>query len=222
MIAGGTEQVWSSARGVTGRSAADTVRRCLVSGRSMPKAELIRFVVGPGDEIVPDISGKLPGRGLWLQARHDVLEVAYTRNHFARAVRRDTVVPRDLGARVEDLLVQRCQEIIGLARRAGEVVAGFERVREWLRAGRAEVVMCAADSADGSRRKLQALSLDKALIDLFSSDELAVPMGRPHVGYVAVSRGGLAARLLQDTVRLKGFRYGRHVIRQPTTIESRK
>ena len=44
--------------------AAGTERTCAVSRELKPVAELIRFVVGPAGEAVPEIKRKLPGRGI--------------------------------------------------------------------------------------------------------------------------------------------------------------
>ena len=80
---------------------AETARKCIVSGDLKPKAEMIRFVVGPEDDIVPDLDEKLPGRGLWLSAEADVLKTACVKNSFARAARRGVKVPDGLSDRVE-------------------------------------------------------------------------------------------------------------------------
>ena len=43
-------------------------RRCIATGEVQPKHGLIRFVVGPEGQVVPDLSEKLPGRGIWVAA----------------------------------------------------------------------------------------------------------------------------------------------------------
>ena len=65
----------------------DGLRRCIVSGDSLPRAEMLRFVIGPDDVVVPDMAGRLPGRGLWLRARRDIVVQACTRSQFTRAAR---------------------------------------------------------------------------------------------------------------------------------------
>jgi predicted RNA-binding protein YlxR (DUF448 family) len=50
----------------TNRSA--TMRMCAVSRDVRPIDELIRFVVAPSGEVIPDLKRKLPGRGLWVSA----------------------------------------------------------------------------------------------------------------------------------------------------------
>jgi len=52
-------------------------RRCIASGKVQPTTGMIRFVVGPESEIVPDVLGKLPGRGIWITAERAALEKAF-------------------------------------------------------------------------------------------------------------------------------------------------
>ena len=186
----------------------EAVRRCLVTGETAPRRELLRFVVGPGDEVMPDVLGTLPGRGLWLRARRDIVAAACARNHFARAARRPVATPAELPERVEALLAQRCVDILGLARRAGQAVSGFEKVRGWLGAGRAGVLVTASDGAPRASAKLGAAEHAPARIDVLRAAELARAFGRERVVHVAVAPGALAERLRLEAARLGGFRGG--------------
>src|ERR1051326_55554 len=99
-------------------------RRCIVTGESKDRGQLLRFVVAPDGAIVPVVAGRLPGRGLWLTPRRDIVERALTKRIFARAARQPLVAPPGLADRVEALLARRCCDALGLARRAGLAVAG--------------------------------------------------------------------------------------------------
>lgn len=183
-------------------------RRCLVTRRSADRDALIRFVVGPDDRVQPDIAGDLPGRGLWLSAARDVVNTACARNLFAKGFRVTVAVDADLADRVERLVARRCLDLLGLARRAGEAAAGFEKVRAMLAAGRGGVLVVAAEAADDGRRKLGAIDPAMPVVALFSADELARALGREHVVYVAVGKGRLAQRFSAEAARLAGFRRG--------------
>ena len=101
------------------------LRRCIVTRTRQPAETMIRFVVGPDRKIVPDLQARLPGRGLWLSARKDVVETAIARKAFARAARAEVLVPDDLPGLIEAALTRRVIEILGLTRRAGQAVSGF-------------------------------------------------------------------------------------------------
>ena len=183
-------------------------RRCLVTRTSRPKAALVRFVVGPDGRVWPDVAGRLPGRGMWLSADRDVINRAATRNLFARAARAPVRVDPGLADEVELLLVKRALDDLGLARRAGMVVTGYEKVRGRLRSGAVAALVAAADGAPGGRRKLRQLAPDLPCIAAFTRDELGAALGLENVVHAAVAPGSLARRLLCDAGRLAGFRPG--------------
>lgn len=184
------------------------VRRCLVTGALRPKAELVRFVLAPDGTVVPDIGERLPGRGLWLTARRDIVAAASGKGLFAKAARAAAAAPADLADQVEALLARRCCELLGLARRAGQAAAGFEKVRSWLGAGKAGVVLGASDGAEDGRRKLRTLAGQVPVVELLRTDEMGPALGREHAVHVAVRKGNLAALLLREAGRLSGFRAG--------------
>jgi predicted RNA-binding protein YlxR (DUF448 family) len=135
-------------------TAAAPRRRCLVTGEERPRTELVRFVVAPDGAVVPDVDGRLPGRGMWTAARRAVVADAVARRLFGRAAKRPVRAAPELADQVEALLLRRCIEGLGLARRAGQAVGGFERVREWQRQGKCRALVVAADASAEGRRKL--------------------------------------------------------------------
>jgi uncharacterized protein len=179
------------------------MRRCLVTGEERPKADLVRFVVGPDDTVVPDVDGRLPGRGLWTLARRDIVAAAVARRLFSRAAKRPAKADADLPDRVAALLLRRCVEGLGLARRAGQAVAGAEQVRAWIEAGRCAVVVVATDASADGRRKIAG---DLPTASALRSDELGAAFGREALTYVGLAPGELARRVTIDSARLAGFR----------------
>ena len=189
-----------------GSGEAGPERRCVVTGEVRPKAELLRFVLAPTGEVVPDLGAGLPGRGIWLSARRDVVNTALAKRLFARAARRAAIVPDDLADRVEDLLARRCLDALGLARRAGQAVCGYEKVRAEIKARRAAVLIEARDAAADGRGKMRALATGLPVVELFDAAELGGVFGRETAVHVAMAPGGLADRLLRETALLAGFR----------------
>ena len=154
---------------------------------------MIRFVLDPAGRVVPDVDGRLPGRGMWLSADRNVLNKALAANLFARAARARVQVAADLADQVERLLVGRALDCLGLARRAGQVAMGFDQVRACLRSSSAAVLIAAADGAADGRRKLRQLAPDLPVITAFSRAELGAALGREGIVHAAVAPGGLAA-----------------------------
>lgn len=181
-------------------------RRCIATGEILPVEQLIRFVVGPDGVVVPDIEARLPGRGLWLSARWDMVKMAMAKNLFAKAFRRKVTVPADLAERIAGLLLRRCLERLGLARRAGQAVTGYEKVRGELKAGRGAVLLAASDGAVDGREKIRALAPALPLVVVLRSDELGAAFGRSQAVHAVLTAGRLADGLKIDAARLAGMR----------------
>jgi len=181
-------------------------RRCLVTRRLATKESLIRFVVGPDNQVLPDVAAKLPGRGIWLSAEKDVVNTACARNLFAKGFRAAVTVDAQMDRRVEDLVAKRCLGLLGLARRAGDVTLGFERVCEALTTGVAGVGLIAMEAAENSRSRFLWAARDKSVLSLFTGVELSQALGREHAVFVAVAKGRIAQRLVIEAERLAGFR----------------
>lgn len=139
-------------------------------------------------------------------SRRDIVERAVAKRVFARAARRPVEVPQELADRVEALLVRRCCEALGLARRAGSAVAGFERVSDAVRRGDAALLLLALDGAEAGRKKLAGLARNIVSATVLSGDELSLAFARERVVFAAVGPGPLSSRLLIDLRRLSGFR----------------
>ncbi len=184
------------------------LRRCLVTRLRAEKTAMIRFVVGPAGEIVPDLAHRLPGRGMWLSARRDVLETAARRGVFARAAKRQVGVPADLAASVATGLRLRIGETLGLARRAGQAIAGFDKAREWLSSGRAGLVVAARDGSADERSRFLAAGAAVAVVDPLSGAALGRIFARERVVHVALAPGRLAAMVAADAARLAGIEGG--------------
>lgn len=181
-------------------------RRCVVTGTVRPKSELLRFAVAPDGTLFPDPGHELPGRGIWLSAARDVVNTAVAKRVFSRAARRQVSVPDDLADRIEALLARRCLDLLGLARRAGQAVCGYEKVCAELRSGRAALLLGARDASRDGRDKVRAMRPDVAVIEVFDGAELGPVFGRDAAVHVCVAPGSLARRLKEGAALLSGFR----------------
>lgn len=179
------------------------LRRCIMTREVLPKERMIRFVLGPGREVVPDLAGKLPGRGMWLSARGDVLERALNRGAFMRAARGPVTLPSDLRARIEDGLRARIRDLLGLARRARQAVSGWQAGREWLQAGRAGLLVQASDGSPAERARFGGRGLPA--VQPLAAAELGMVFGRDHAVHVVVAPGRLAEAIRVEAERLAGL-----------------
>lgn len=187
-----------------------SVRQCAVTRERLGKDGLVRFVLSPDGVVTPDVAEKLPGRGVWVTADRGVLGEALKKGVFARAFKSSVTVPDGLADGVERLLVQRFISLLGMAKKAGEVVLGFDQVRDALQKRPPGLLLEAADGAEDGRSKVYFLA--KALysgVDVagaLTAAELGMAFGRDRVIHGLVRKGPFAKSLAAAYVRLAGFR----------------
>jgi predicted RNA-binding protein YlxR (DUF448 family)/ribosomal protein L30E len=186
-------------------------RRCIVTREAGSAAGLLRFVRGPQGQAVPDVAAKLPGRGAWVSANRRAVTEAASRNLFSRAFKAETQAGADLADQTENLLARRCLDLLGLARRAGALAVGATQVESAVRAGRALLLVEAADGAADAREKLMALYIGLTgvaprVVGCFGSAELGVALGRERVIHACLLQERLASDLAVEIARLAGFR----------------
>ena len=180
-------------------------RKCIATGEVQPKHGLIRFVVGPDTQIVPDIAGKLPGRGIYVAADRAALDKAVAKKLFARGAKQPVQVPGDLVDEVERQLARRVIDLIALSRKSGRAVAGYEKVKGWLQMEEAEVLIQAVDGSGRGKSKLSTPHFG-TYIGWLTADELGLAFGRQTVIHGALASGGLTQRVVEEANRLRGVR----------------
>ena len=186
----------------------DRERRDLVTHEVMDESRLIRFVAGPDGQVVPDLGRKLPGRGLWVEASRASIETAVKKNGFTRAAKTKLTAPADLADVVERLLVRRCLDQLGLARREGVLISGFEKSAANIRSGKAAWVVEAADGSADGRGKILALARHQTakVCGAFTVDDLSLALGLENAIHAVLLAGGRADRWTIEVERLAGFR----------------
>ena len=184
----------------------DPERKCIATGESQPKAGLIRFCAGPDGQIVPDVLGKLPGRGIYVSADRAALEKAVKKNLFTRAARQPVKVPEGLANLVEALIAQRTVDLLSMARKAGEAVTGYEKVKDWLVKGTATTLIQASDGSERGKTKLHAPDGKGGFIGVLSAGEIGLAFGRERAIHAALAAGGLRSRVVEEAAKLAGLR----------------
>jgi hypothetical protein len=190
--------------------AVDRERKDLVTGQVMDEACLIRFVPGPDGEVVPDLGRKLPGRGLWVEASRQAVDAASKKGLFARAAKAAVKAPADLSDRIEVLLMRRCLDQLGLARREGVLISGFEKCHQALKSGRAAWLIEASDGSEDGRTKLlgavQKSESGVQVCGVFASSDLGLALGLENAIHHVLPVGRRAERWAFEARRLAGFR----------------
>lgn len=181
-------------------------RRSVLSRTREDRGSMLRFVRAPDGQIVFDVDERLPGRGFWLEARRDAVDQAIARKALARAAGPQAIVAPDLANQVEHALIRRGLERIGLARRAGALIAGFDEVERAVRAGRVVMLVQALDAATDGAEKLARIGRGLPMVRSFDRRELGRSVGRDEIVHLGVTQAGHADALLLVVRRLAGFR----------------
>lgn len=189
-------------------------RTCIVTRAAQPPAGLIRFVLGPDHQVVPDLKHKLPGRGVWITARADMVEEAIKRRLFSRAFKTDARASETLAEDIGRILREDLRQGLSLANKAGAVITGFQKVESAVTDKPIVALIHAAEAAEDGRRKI-ANQLRKRLGDAISSfpviqelsnDELDLALGRSNVIHAALVAGAGSDGFLNRWHRYRIFR----------------
>lgn len=197
-----------------GPHAREPQRLCIVTRAVQPAAELIRFVVGPDGDVVPDVKGKLPGRGVWVTAKRQMVETAVKRQAFARGFKRDVRVSAELPLQTERLLERAALDALAMAGKAGLVAIGFTKTAAALDQDRVVALLHAAEGAPDGIRKLDTLCRRRTpeepppTFEFLRAEQLDLALGRPNVVHAALLAGPASDTCLSRLRRLGRFRTG--------------
>ncbi len=193
-----------------------TERSCALTREVMPVGEMVRFVIGPDDAVVPDVKRKLPGRGLWITGTRAAVSEAVKRNVFARGFKRHVRAAPELAAETERLLERAALDALAIAGKAGRVVTGAAKVAAALEGDDVLALIHAADAADDGRRKLDAAlhrtthepPRETVTVETFSGGQLDLALNRPNVVHAALLAGPGSETFIARVRRLERFRTG--------------
>ena len=192
-------------------------RMCAVTRQVSRIDNLIRFVVSPSGEVIPDLKRKLPGRGLWVSLSHATVVDAARRGVFAKSFKRELSVSKTLADDADALMVRGLTEALAMTAKAGQVVSGFAKVEAAIESRQAIAVIHATDGADDGIRKLNAKidgaarrnaadSADFPVVSVLTTDELDLALGRANVVHAALLAGPASKTFLARCQMLIRYR----------------
>lgn len=181
----------------------EPTRTCIVTREERPKEALIRFVIGPDGKVVPDLAGKLPGRGMYVSCSKLLVAEAIAKRLFSKAAKAQVTIPEGLLTNIETQLRQRVLDALSMARKAGQVVLGFEKVEAALKSGKTEALIHAADAGEDGVKKLSFYT--GPTVDFLSREALSTVLGRENAVHAAITHGPAAQFFITEARRFALF-----------------
>ncbi|MBI1921079.1 MAG: DUF448 domain-containing protein [Geobacter sp.] len=187
-------------------------RSCIACRQVLPKASLLRFVQAPDLTLVPDLQGKLPGRGAYTCVKRSCVQQALARKQFSRAFKGNVTLPPadELVRQVVGFMEARVTSYLALANKAGKIVSGNEQVMDFLRKGKKGVLVVASDiSPDIGEKLLQTAR--RSNMDCFSfstKDALGALLGKGLRSALIVTESGFLDVIRNEMGKYRNFLEG--------------
>ncbi|WP_455482092.1 RNA-binding protein [Bartonella sp. B35(2025)] len=205
-------------------------RTCIVTRKNASAKTLIRFVIGPNNQIIPDLKSNLPGRGIWISAHRSIIEKAIKQKAFNKSLKTDVEVAPNLAHIVDTLLLKAALGSLSMARKAGAAIMGATKVNEAIRAGQVIFVLHAKEATEDGKRKIsqaiytiqQQKNQNIKTVSLFTSNEMSVAFGVNSVMHAALLNKKAAEGLLKTIYKLTAYRDDKHCKPGEMTAQSVK
>lgn len=182
-----------------------TERKCIVTGETQPPASLLRFVLTPDKVLVPDFDKKLAGRGLYVCVSQKLLKKAIEKQLFTKSARTPLKMPKDLMDQVQHLLYLKGLNWLNLARKAGALIAGFEKVKANLLKHKVAFLIEATDASEGESQKLRVAAEDREVFKVYGSEDLSTALKTENTVYIAVLKSDIASKVYENIKRYQTF-----------------
>lgn len=190
----------------------EIMRECCLTRQAKPASDLIRFALGPDDDVVPDTDAKAPGRGVWVSLSETLVEEAVRKKAFARGFKQQVKVSPELALLTRRRLEERLKGALGLARKAGQIVTGATKVEAAVVGPNIKALFTASDAAEHGRTKMLSRLRSRhpqgevRHFELLSSDQLGLALGLENVIHAALVAGAAAETALARADRLDRYR----------------
>jgi uncharacterized protein len=189
-------------------------RTCIATGEKGSPVDMLRFALSAEGLVTPDIRLKLPGRGVWTRLSRDAVRRAATKGAFSRAFRAKADAPADLADQIDGLLERDALQSLAMANKAGLVVTGAFKVDSAIANNDIAALIEASDgAADGAAKRAKALKARLGegasrlpTVNLFSSGQLDLALGKANVIHAALKSGAASAAFLSRAERVRRYR----------------
>ena len=181
-------------------------RKCVYTGKILPKEQLLRFVLLQDGTVIPDFNKKLDGHGFYLLNSKKLLqELSAKANPLNKILHAKTIMSEDLPQTIEQILYKKGLDTLNLARKAGDLVMGFEKVKDIITKGKAAFVIEAADAGEDGKMKIASIAGNLEKFTLYDIADLSNALKREYTVHLAVKQGPTSAMVRSAFLRYQTF-----------------
>jgi len=181
-------------------------RKCIVTGKILPKAELLRFVVLENGQMLPDFNKKLGGKGVYLSNSKTLLAgLTLKKNPLNKILHTNVIISSELPDMVEHILSKKCLDAVNLARKAGDLILGFEKVKDVITKGKAAFVIEATDAGEDGKQKIATIAKDLEKFSLYDVATLSEALKRENTVYFAIAKSQISDMVREAFRRYQTF-----------------
>ena len=183
----------------------DIERKCIVTGEVKEFSELLRFTVINDGRVLPDFKKKLSGKGIYVTNSKEILKTAVEKNLFSKTLKKNIKTSEELISLVEDILRKKGLESVNLARKAGALVTGFEKVADALKKGSVAFLLEASDAGLDGVKKIAAIAKGLEIFRLYTTEELDKATDKINTVHAAFIKSEIAKMVYNDFKRFQAF-----------------
>lgn len=180
-------------------------RKCIVCGEVKAKEDLLRFTVSPDNVVVPDFKKKLPEKGIYVSNSKIALQTAVAKSLFSKVMRKNVKANAELIQTVENILRKKGLESISLAKKAGALVTGFEKVSEKIKRDKVAFLLEAKDAGADGKKKMASLAKDLEVFVLYDVEELDKALDKVNTVHAAFVKGEMSKMVHNELHRFQTF-----------------
>ena len=183
-------------------------RKCILSGETKPKSELLRFVVLEKGRLVPDFDKKLSGKGIYLSNSKHVIETVVNSPKINKIFHKQVKAELNLPDIIEKILADKGLSALNLARKSGNLVLGFEKIKEQIIKDKVAFVIEATDAGSDGKKKMSELGAKIEILSIYNSAAFEKAFNREMVVYLAVLKSEVSAMVYENIKRYKDYLNG--------------
>ena len=167
-------------------------RKCILTGKIKPKDELLRFTVLKNGDFLPDFNKKLGGKGVYISNSKSLISGHKKDVKIGKLLHKPVNTNPEIPELVEKILAAKGLETLNLARKSGNLVLGFDKIKEQILKDKVAFVIEAVDAGADGTKKMSELCRDLEQFRIYDSATLDRAFNRETVVYLAVLKSEIS------------------------------